>query len=209
MVEEWRDIVIEQNGVVYDYTGLYQVSNYGRVRSLNYRGNGGVEVLKPALDKKGYKRVTLFKNKNRHILQVHRLVALMFIPNPDNLPCVNHKDETPGHDWVENLEWCTYEYNLNYGTRSEKASKSLKDREFSEETKHKMSENHADVRGEKNPRARKVICVETKQIFDTLKQAGEWCNISKENICQCCKGRQKTAGGYHWKYLEDYLKESN
>lgn len=203
MEEEWRDIVIEQNGVTYNYSGKYEVSSLGRVRSLNYRGTGEVKILKQNKNK-GYLSVALCGK----VFKVHRLVATVFVPNPNNLPQVNHLDENKHNNRVDNLEWVTAKDNMNYGTRNKKASESMKGKTFSDEHKRKMSENHADFTGSKHPRAKKVICVETKQIFDTLKQAGECYNISSKSICSCCKGKRETTGGYHWKYYDEYLTES-
>ena len=106
MEEIWKDVP--------GYEGLYQVSNIGEVRSLFYRGSKKIQLLKPAQDKKGYLRVTLYKDKKTHTLQIHRLVGMAFIPNPNNLPCINHKDCNPGNNHVENLEWCDVKYNNQY-----------------------------------------------------------------------------------------------
>ena len=115
MMEEWR--------AVPGYEGLYEVSSYGRVKSLKrYKSNnGGIplikeRILKPYNDKKGYLNVRL-RNKN---FKVHRLVAQAFIPNPNNLPQVNHKNEDKSDNRVDNLEWCTAKYNNTYGTRQDK-----------------------------------------------------------------------------------------
>lgn len=116
------------------YEGLYQVSNFGRIMSLNYNHTGEPKLLKMSKDKDCYLIVNLCKDGKRKMFRVHRLVAEAFIPNPDNLPQVNHKDEdktnnfvgTPENDYKDgNLEWCTNEYNVNYGTRTEKTSKSV------------------------------------------------------------------------------------
>lgn len=78
-----------------------------------------------------------------------------------------------------------------------------------EEARKKMSENHWDSSGANNPRARKCICVETGQTFDTIKEASEWAGLtSHAHIIQCCNGKRKTAGGYHWMYYEDYLEQN-
>ena len=103
MMEEWR--------AVPGYEGLYEVSNKGNVR--NVRRN---KLLRLQKNKYGYIQVGLSKNGIRTIFQVHRLVALTFLPNPDNLPQVNHKDEDKTNNNVDNLEFCTAKYNNNYGT---------------------------------------------------------------------------------------------
>ena len=188
MEEQWKDIVIEKNGEVFDYTGLYQVSNLGRVRSCDRVDALGREVkgkvLKCNQTKTGYLRIVLSKNGEAKLFLIHRLVAHMFIPNPDNLPVVNHKDENPLNNCVENLEWCTQKYNINYGTRNERAGKKMK--------------------GKKSPAAKKVICLETKRIFNCTVEASEWCH---GNVSMCCRGRNKTAGGYHWQFLDDYKRQ--
>ena len=103
------------------YEGLYEVSSYGKVRSLDkydsmnrfLRGR----ILRLFTDGLGYLRAQLYSNSKRKSFLVHRLVAQAFLPNPDNLPQVNHIDENPSNDNVDNLEWCDGKYNVNYGTR--------------------------------------------------------------------------------------------
>ena len=104
MIEIWKPVP--------GYEGLYEVSDQGNVRSLNYRKTGKTFVMSPGVDKKGYKRVSLVKDKKHTTFQVHRLVASAFIPNPGNLPQVNHKDKNTGNNCVDNLEWCTNSYNI-------------------------------------------------------------------------------------------------
>lgn len=122
MEEIWQDIVIEKNGIVHDYTGLYQVSNKGRVRSLR-RG----KIISQGTNR-GYYRVQLYKNGERNDFQVQRLVATAFIPNPENKPEVNHINENKLDNRVENLEWVTHEENVNHGTRNNRISQAHKDR---------------------------------------------------------------------------------
>ena len=100
---KWKDVP--------GYEGLYQVSNFGEVRSLFYRGKKLVQILKAAADKKGYLHVGLWKDGKVRTKQVHRLVALAFIPNPNNLSVVNHIDWNKQNNRVDNLEWCTVRYN--------------------------------------------------------------------------------------------------
>lgn len=124
MEEIWKDIA--------GYCGLYEVSNLGRVCALQKtkRGRNGfthtskAKVLKGHVNKFGYIKVILTKNGERKDFLVHRLVADAFIDNPLDKPCINHKDENKTNNVVDNLEWCDTNYNLNYGTRNERISKS-------------------------------------------------------------------------------------
>ena len=121
MIEEWRPVV--------GYEGLYEVSNTGQIRSFDRYvkySNGRIhlhkgKVLSPIKDKDGYLQVNLCYNGKIHQIKVHRIVAQAFIPNPNNLPQVNHKDEDKTNNSVDNLEWCTVKYNNNYGSRKDKA----------------------------------------------------------------------------------------
>lgn len=118
MTEEiWRPVV--------GYEGLYEVSSYGRVRSLDrYVNNNSFwkgRILKLSDDGRGYLRAHLCLNNKIKNFLVHRLVAQAFIPNPDNFPQVNHIDEDKSNNCVDNLEWCSIEYNNNYGSRMDKA----------------------------------------------------------------------------------------
>lgn len=106
-MEEWKEVP--------GYEGLYEVSNTGNVKSLIKN-----KIIKGFINRCGYRLVGLSKNKILKRFQVHRLVAQVFIPNPDNLPMVNHKDEDKSNNSVDNLEWCDAKYNIHYGTRSDK-----------------------------------------------------------------------------------------
>lgn len=171
-MEEWRDI----DG----YEGDYQVSSYGRVRSLKY---GKEKLLKPQKHYKGYRFVTLFKNGTRGKYKVHRLVAKAFIPNPNNYPVINHKDECKYNNHVQNLEWCTVLYNNTYNKKAIK------------------------VGGKHN---RKVKCITTNEIFKSVKEAREHFNIKGvSSISECCLGKRKSAGKHpitgeklEWEYYE-------
>lgn len=123
MQEIWKDIK--------GYEKLYQVSNLGRIRSLDriilqYNGYDDGErlykgkILKPCIKPNGYSQVGLWKDKKVKWFIIHRLVAETFIPNPENKPQVNHKDENKQNNNIKNLEWCSCSYNINYGTRNDK-----------------------------------------------------------------------------------------
>lgn len=177
MQEIWLDIE--------GYQHKYQVSNTGKVKALNYRRTGKEQII-AFKENKGYLEVALWKNGKRKIFLVHRLVAQTFIPNPENLPQVNHKDENKTNNIVANLEWMTSKENINYGTRNIRVGNKLL-----------LSNNGS---------ARKVINLNTMKIFDTMLEASIFYNINnKSDISKCCKNKLKTCGGYKWMYYEDYL----
>ena len=105
--EVWKDIK--------GYEGKYQISNLGRVKSLGNLQTKKEKLLKTNI-RNGYYTAYLYKNNEKKSLLCHRLVAEAFIPNPDNLPQVNHKDENKLNNRVDNLEWCTIKYNINYSS---------------------------------------------------------------------------------------------
>ncbi len=112
MTEEvWKDIA--------GYEGIYKVSNLGNIKS--FRKNKET-VLKPYTTSQGYKQARLFKDGKSKGFFVHRLVAQAFLPNPESLPCINHKNEVKDDNRLENLEWCSYKYNSNYGTSKQRIS---------------------------------------------------------------------------------------
>ena len=183
MKEEWRDIK--------GYEGLYQVSNLGRVKSLPRmvkRKNGSYSItkekmLKPSKNKDGYLKVGFNKDGICKKFLVHRLVAMAFIPNPDNLSEINHKDECKISNNVDNLEWCTHEYNLHYGTLYERSSKAR----FN------------------NPLTSKPVCQYKNgnliQTYPSIGEAARKCGFNKSAISICCRGLYKQYKGYEWKYV--------
>lgn len=179
MQEVWKDIE--------GYEGIYKISNYGRVKSLERKDCLGriikEKILKLREDKDGYLLITLHKNKKVKTFKVHRLVAEAFITNPNNYPIINHKDENPSNNHASNLEWCTQKYNCNYGNRVLKYTKS---------------------------RGKKVICITTGKIFDALRDAERIYKIHNTSISACCKGKVKTAGKHPitgeklvWRYYDE------
>ena len=180
------------------YEGSYMVSNYGRVRSLDRLDSRGHKVkgriLKQNSTKYGYKQVNLSKNGAKKMLSIHRLVATAFVPNPNEYLEVNHIDENKSNNKFENLEWCDRTYNMNYGTRNERAAE-------------KKRGKHA---GAKNPRARKVMCLNNGMVFDCMKEAREWCGLKGMSIIgKQIKGKIKYAGKdpvtgepLTWQYLD-------
>lgn len=171
MKEEWKDII--------DYEGLYQVSNLGRIkRKYIHRKE---KVLKQCLNENGYLHIALCKNGKRITKSVHKIVAIHFLPNSNNLPQINHKDENKKNNCVDNLEWCDAKYNNNYGSKNKRQSVAKKN----------------DYRLSKS-----VVCIETGIVYPSTMEAERKLNIYHNHIGRCCNGKQKIAGGYHWEYKE-------
>lgn len=174
--EVWKDIT--------GYEGLYQVSNLGNVKSLNYNRTGQEKILKAINHKCGYLRVTLYKNSKCVTYRLHRLVAQAFIPNPDNLPEVNHKDEDKSNNCVNNLEWCDSKYNINYGT---------------------------GITRSKEKRSKAVLGYHKKDNYiveyPSIHEAARALGIKSSNICNCCNGKIKSYKGFVWRYVEHEEKQ--
>ena len=168
MQEIWRDIE--------GYEGLYQVSNMRRIKSLNYNKSGKEGILKLRKDKDGYLQLQLHKEGECKDYKVHRLVGQTFLENLEGLPEINHKDEDKTNNCVENLEWCSSEYNKNYGTRNKRVSKSL---------------------------SKPLMCVETNEIFNSAQEAQEQTGIDASSIGKCANHRKyfRTARRLHWQYI--------
>lgn len=177
MNEVWKDI----NG----YEGLYKISSLGRVKSLNYKRTGKERILKLDIDGKGYIQVVLCKNGRGKMHRVHRLVAQAFIPNPDNLPCINHRDECKTNNIVDNLEFCSYKYNLTYGSRIKRVS----EKQINGKASKKVFQY--TLNGE--------FVAEYPSTMEVQRQLG----YSQGNISLCCNGKLKTAYGYIWSYIKE------
>lgn len=157
------------------YEGLYAATKHtGQIWS--YRRN---IFLKDRADKDGYRRITLHtEDKKMKTYQVHRLIALAWLPNPENYDLINHKDEIKTNNDVDNLEWCDYKYNNNYGTRLDKVKKP-------------------------------VICVETGERYNSIKEAAAANNVSVTSVSSCLRGVTKTCLGKHWVYADRVEKTEN
>ena len=140
------------------------------------------KILKPRKRNDGYLTVHLCKNGRYKHFYIHRSVAEAFIPNPENLPCVNHRDEDKTNNTVENLEWCFYEYNDNYGTRNERVSKSL--------TNGKTSKPILQLRMDGS----------LVRIWPSTIEVQRQLGYSQGNISNCCNGRYKQSYGFKWCY---------
>lgn len=155
------------------FEGLYQVSSFGMVKSLPKNGRKA-KILVPIKDRGGYYYTHLCKNGKCAAYKMHRLVALTFLPNPHSFQTVNHVDGDKTNNRVNNLEWCSLHYNLWH------------------------ERNILKITGRV---PKKVLCVETGEIFNTAKDAANNVKVCKQMISFACCGRRKTAGGYHWRYL--------
>lgn len=201
MEEIWKDIE--------GYEGYYQVSSFGRIRSLDrtiyyiaknkstcYNRSQTIKgkIMKPLKNSCGYQRVMLSIEHRRKFHFVHRLVANAFIQNPSNLPQVNHKDGNKQNNCVSNLEWCTCKDNINhaweFGLRLPSELQKQKAREFVLNTKRKKV-NQFDLNG---------------KFISSYTNAQEACNINgfktPSNIRYCCNEKTNTAYGYVWKYAD-------
>lgn len=178
-IEIWKDIV--------GYEGLYQISNLGRVKSLKRyvpHFKGGLKVVPERIktifyQKDGRPRGELSKgNLNRKFL-VYRLVAQAFIPNPNNYPCINHKDENPTNNSIENLEWCTHKYNMNYGTRTYRTAIA----------KYKPV-------GMYHPTLNVLM-----RVFDSVKEATCFLGVSRSCMTVAIDNNNRKVKGYKFKFI--------
>lgn len=194
--EIWKDIK--------GYEGLYQVSNLGRIKSLNYRHTGKEKILIVSNHNSGYKQLQLNKYGKGKMYRVHRLVAEAFIPNPLNLPQVNHKNEMKDDNRVENLEWCNSTYNINYGTRNQQVSDALKGRKMSADAVENMAKTKRGIYNTKNSKPVVQMDKTNKIIaeFPSMCQVQRELGLSIGHIYECCRGKRNTCGGYKWKYKE-------
>ena len=188
-IEQWRTAVYK--GVIYE--GLYKVSNLGKILSLNYNHTGKPDLMNPSDNGRGYLVVHLRKNGESKTCKVHRLVAETFLPNPENLPEVNHKDENKKNNFVflnedgtvnkkrSNLEWKTHKDNINHGTRNERAAKA--------NTNGKLSKKvlQLSLTGE-------LICE-----YPSIRECGRN-GFDHGAVCRCCNGKQKTHKGFRFMY---------
>ena len=184
MQEIWKDIYYTDSitGEIIDYRGLYPVSNYGRIKSLENNNSRnqykGTRLLKIKTGER-YSRIGLSKLGKQKNFRVHRLVAHMFIPNPNNLPLVNHINEFEKHNnHVNNLEWISHSGNVNYGTRNQRSAE-----------KHSVPVIRINKDG-----SMKYY----KRMQDT-KEDG----FNPSHVGACCRGNRKTHGGCKWKYYSE------
>lgn len=176
------------------YEGIYEVSNLGRIKSLNYNRSGKEKILKPALSHNGYLIVTLSKNGKTKRFRVNRLVVETFIPDKSNFKLmpdedrnnidldnlkVNHIDENIKNNNIENLEWCTAKYNANYGERNFKIVKHIKKSIYQYDLNNKFINE-----------------------YESITQASKETHIPISSISACCVGQRKKTNGYIFKFKE-------
>lgn len=174
MTEIWKDIK--------GYEGLYQVSNIGRVKSLErtvIRKNGRKQtirerILKRSANQDGYLQIDLYDSYGKKRFAVHRLVCEAFHQNPKNKPCVNHIDEDKTNNTASNLEWCTAKENCNHGTRNARIAKSVG----------------------QYTRDGKLI-----KVWQSAHEAQRLLGYDQSNISAVALGKRKTAYGFVWKYV--------
>ena len=176
-MEVWKDIT--------GYEGLYQISNYGQVKSLHYH-RGASEKIMALKTMRGYKLIGLRKNGVKKIFQVHRLVAKAFIANPYNLEQVNHKDTNKANNHVDNLEWVTARENSLHAIRHGRFKGSLENLKLANE-RRKMRVIAVDKTG-------------NEQLFESMHEAARLLDISRKYIKDCLDGKYKCAKGICFRY---------
>lgn len=173
---------------------FYIVSNFGRVKSVAVYSDKYKRIFmrpcqkekKQETTKDGYKRVLLcYYGKHFHV-GVHRLVAQAFIENPNGYPCINHKDENTRNNHADNLEWCTWKYNSNYGTLPKRISE-------------RMKANHPAAKAVYQYSVDGNFITEYRSANEASRAIG---TVSGNMITRVCRGQAKTAGGYKWSYAK-------
>jgi len=183
-IEVWKDIE--------GYEGLYQVSNMGRVKSLERTFVDKTErkqhikgrILKLGAGHGGYLKVVLNSNGKKKTVRVHRLVCEAFHENPENKPCVNHIDEDKTNNVASNLEWCTSTENINHGTRNIRAGKAV-------------------AKALSKPVGQYTTNGKFVKVWQSTREVQRQLGFSHVNIGRVARGKQKTAYGYVWKYIDD------
>ena len=197
-IEQWRTVIYDGE----TYEG-FEVSNWGRIKSLNYNNTGKPDLMNPSTDKGGYLIVQLRKNGETKTCRVHRLVAETFLENPENKPCINHKiegDEGKKINMVifnedgsvdeerTTIEWVTYKENNDYGTRNERIGK-------------------ANTNGKLSKRVLQLsLTGELIREYPSTNEC-ERNGFDHGAVCRCCNGKRKTHKGFRWMFADDYKEQ--
>ena len=173
------------------YEGIYKVSNYGRVLSVERKDRSGFlrnsKILTQEKTKRGYYRVRLSKDMETKKFSVHTLVGNAFVPNPNNFNLINHKDENPENNFYKNLEWCSHKYNLNYGNHNKKVAKTKGRSVLQYDLKGNLIKKYCSV-GE----ASKETGLNYKQIYRCCSEIRKRKDGTSNHIY----------GNYYWEYNE-------
>lgn len=181
---KWKDIV--------GYENEYQINQFGEIRTLKDSSKlKKYDVLKPQISKRnGYVYQMLYKNGKEKLLRVHRLVAMVFLPNPNNLPQVNHKDGNKQNNSVDNLEWCEQSDNMKHAYKNGLQI---------------PSENQRKAIINTNKLKQKKVCQikdgEVINTFSGISEASRQTKISISCISRCCNLKRKSTNGYEWRFL--------
>lgn len=180
------------------FEGKYMVSSFGRVKRLSSYYRRTEIILNPPLGSRGYLQIILSNNGKRKTYLVHRLVAKAFIPNPNNLTQVNHKDENKQNNCVDNLEWCDSKYNINYGNGIKKRVRTnVKNGVYDKIGKINKKNFSKPI----NQYTKEGVFIKKWDcIMDIQRELG----FDHRQINNCLKHRQKTAKGYVWQYADFY-----
>lgn len=181
IIDEWKSIK--------DFCGYY-INHNGEIKSTNaFKGTKEI-ILKGSVSNKGYKIVNLMNCGKVYSRTIHKLLAQAFIPNPNNLPCINHKDGNKLNNSLDNLEWCDYGYNEKEAYRLKLKKPAWKGKKDIQHPNSKKI-NQYDLEGNL---IKKWNCISTIE-----KELG----ISITSICNCCSGRSKKAGNFIWRYANE------
>ena len=185
--ERWLNLKDLKNEIWKDVKGfenLYQISNYGRLKSIgknNHSKNNNKTIIRKTFpNRKGYLSCIIYNNNKKHNMRIHRLVAKTFIENPLNKEQVNHIDGNKQNNCVNNLEWCTNSENQLHAYKN-----------GLEKPRFKRKVSQYDLNGN---------YINT---YEYIRTAGRKLNIDESSISSVCRGNRKTAGGYIWRYADD------
>ena len=186
---KWKDII--------GYENEYQINQFGEIRTLKDSPKlKKYNVLKPQINKRnGYVYQMLYKNGKEKLLRVHRLVAMAFLPNPNNLPQVNHKDGNKQNNSVDNLEWCEQSYNMKHAFKTGLEKPSEKQKAAVRKTNEKKRKRVVRTMGDE------------KNEYESATVAARKNNVGISTICRYCNKKRMPKDGASWQYIEDLGEE--